>query len=288
VVDRASGIWVDSGSLVTCHFSYAFAAAGAHRVAVEVTNVAPRDYSLANNRAEIDVNAAPAFTFSGSVVDSTYNGEDVEDVVDASGAIMYHRDDTWRGANQSASVTGSWPSAIAFPLAAVSASAASGGATWPLITLSGVEADPSDGTGATCASRSDDSGYNWLGICTTNDGASPATQISVSAFAGEVTYHSLGVCQTTSAFYDCAGGYTWNSGSDARPTNRHAIVDQVTFALNVTDATGKVLQASPTMPVEPFTSADETQRTCDPQPDGTWHCFSHAYRETGVSGSGGQ
>jgi hypothetical protein len=283
-VDRSVGIWVDSGSMVTCHFVQTFSAPGVHRLAVDVLGVAPRDYNPANNHAEATINAAANFTFSGSVYDASYSGEDVEDVVDSIGAILYHRTDSWRGVNQSMAVTGTWPSAVTFPLAAVSALATSGGATWPLISLTSVQADSADDSGTTCASRNDDAGYNWIGICS-RGGDSPATQISVSTFAGEVTYHSEGVCQTTSAFYDCMGGYTWNSGSDVQPTTRHPLSGGVTFSLGIADGGGAALQAAPVIPVASFATTDASTRTCEPQPDGTQHCFSHKYGEAGVSGS---
>jgi hypothetical protein len=287
LVDRVNGIWVDSGSMVTCHFTYTFATAGAHRVAVDVANVAPRDYDMTNNHAEIDVSAAAQFAFSGSVSDFAYTGQDVEDVVDASGAILYHREDGWAGTNQSLSVSGTWPSAAVFPLKSVSVTATSGLSTWPLISLAGVDADPSDGSGASCASRNDDTGYNWVGVCAMNLDGAPTTQISVSAFAGEVTYHSLGVCQTTSSYYDCAGGYTWNSGSDQLPGVRRALTGEVTFGLKVTDASGTSLNASPVIPLAPYASNDDSPRTCEDQPEGVQHCFSHKYGETGLSGVAG-
>jgi hypothetical protein len=284
VVDRASGIWVDSGSMVSCHFVHAFTS-GPHRVAVDVVNASPRDYYAGNNHLEVSVIAAAQFTFSGSVYDATYSGEDVEDVLDANGAVLYHRVDTWRGVNQSATVTGSWPTAVAYPLTSVSATATSGGTTWSLVSLAGVEADPTDESGVVCASRNDQTGYNWVGVCSTVGSATPATQISVSTFAGEVTYHSQGVCQTTSAFYDCAGGYTWNSGSDAPPAAQHRLVDSVTYTLGVTGSSGALLQASPAVPVASFAETNAASQTCDQPTDGVQHCYSHKYEESGVMGS---
>jgi hypothetical protein len=284
VVDRAPRIWVDSGGLVTCHFVHAFEA-GSHRVAVDVNNVVPRDYDASNNHSEIVVTAAQQFAYSGSVYDSTYAGEDVEDVVDQSSAILYHRDDTWTGVDQSVSLTGTWPSAISFPLASISVSASSQGATWPLFSLGALAADPADGSGSTCASANDASGYTWVGVCTTTVGGVAATQLSVSTFAGDVTYHSEGVCKTTTSFYDCAGGYTWNSGSDSPAGTRHPLADSVSLSLAVDDSAGVQLRATPVIAVAPFTSSTNVPRTCDPQPDGTSHCYSHSYAESGVSGS---
>jgi hypothetical protein len=286
--DRTNGIWVDAAGFVTCHFTATFGASGAHRVAVDVLNVAPRDYDTANNHVETSVMAAPQFTFSGSVVDATYSIDDVEDVLDASGAIEYHRDDTSNGHNQSVSVSGTWPSAVTFPLASVSATASSNGASWSLVKLSAVAAAPDDGSGMTCASGSDASGYNWIGVCTMNAAGGPATQISVSAFAGDVTYHSSGVCQTTSSFYDCMGGYTWNSGSDPQGTAFHSIAGSLSLGLVISDGAGASLVATPTIPVAPYTASNVVPQSCDVQPNGEQHCTSHTYVETGIRGSAAQ
>jgi hypothetical protein len=283
--DRANGVWVDAAGLVTCHFTTTFGTAGAHRVAVDVVNVAPRDYDATNNHAEISVAAAAQFMFSGGVVDSVYSGEDIEDVLDASGAIAYHRDDIFDGRNQSISLSGTWPTAISFPLASVKATATSNGATWSLIDLTGLAADPSDGSGMSCASGNDATGYNWVGVCSTSAATGSATQISVSAFAGDVTYHSTGVCQTTSSFYDCAGGYTWNNGSDPQAVTSHPIAGSLSFGLALTDGAAASLAASGTIALAPYAKSDVVPRTCDPQADGEQHCTSHSYVETGVSGS---
>jgi hypothetical protein len=259
-----------------------------HRLAVDVVNVAPRDYDSTNNHAEVSVTAAAAFAFSASAVDSTYSGEDVEDVLDASGALAYHRDDTWNGRNQSASLSGAWPTAVTFPLTSLKATATSNGATWPLVDLANLAADWSDGAGTTCASGSDATGYNWVGICAMTFGDAPATQISVSAFAGDVTYHSAGVCQTTSSFYDCMGGYSWNSGSDPQGAAFHAFVGSLGFGLQVADASGATLTAAPSIPLAPYSTSNVVPRACDPQPDGEQHCTSHSYVENGLSGSAQQ
>jgi len=286
--DRATGIWVDAAGLVTCHFTTTFATAGTHLLAVDVMNVVPRDYDPSNNHAEISINAIPQFVFSGGVVDSSFSSDDVEDVLDPSGALAYHQEDTSSGRNQSASVSGTWPTAVTFPLASVKATATSNGATWSLVELGALAAGPADGSGMTCASGSDTTGYNWLGICTMNPASGPATQISVSAFAGDVTYHSSGVCQTTTSFYDCSSGYSWNASSDPQAVDYHTILGSLAFGLAITDGVGASLAASPTIAVAPYMTSSIVPRACDLQPNGEQHCTSHSYVETGVSGSAQQ
>ena len=49
--DRAEGIWVDAGGVVTCAFAHTFTAAGTHTLRVEAANVDPGDFDMANNSA---------------------------------------------------------------------------------------------------------------------------------------------------------------------------------------------------------------------------------------------
>jgi hypothetical protein len=57
-VDHADGIWVDAGDAVSCLFTYAFAASGAHDVGVSLTNVTPGDWDTANNSAATSITIA--------------------------------------------------------------------------------------------------------------------------------------------------------------------------------------------------------------------------------------
>jgi hypothetical protein len=55
-VDRATGIWVDAGTTVSCQFAHAFGTLGDHAVTVRVDNVTPGDWDTANNAATLNVN----------------------------------------------------------------------------------------------------------------------------------------------------------------------------------------------------------------------------------------
>jgi hypothetical protein len=50
-VDRAAGIWVDSGDSVSCAFTHTFDALGTHALKVEATDVVPGDWDDENNSA---------------------------------------------------------------------------------------------------------------------------------------------------------------------------------------------------------------------------------------------
>jgi len=54
-VDRADGIWVDAGRVVSCAMSHSFSTAGTHALEVRAENVRPGDYDDANNRATASI-----------------------------------------------------------------------------------------------------------------------------------------------------------------------------------------------------------------------------------------
>jgi hypothetical protein len=285
VVDRVPAIWVDAGGVVTCHFSTTFTTVGQHSLHVDVGNVRPGDYDLSNNGADATVTMAPQFLFSASAYDATYSGNNMTQVLDSSGNVLYQENDTFSGALQSASLNGSWGMPVTFPLATVSAMATSGGTTWSLIDLANLPAGSSSPTSGTCGAGADVTGYNWITICTGNKNGAPATSVALSEFAGDVTYHSAGVCQQTTAMADCAGGYTWNNGTSTAYAPRHPFSGSLSMNLNVTDAAGTNLQAFPMLPLTPYTLRNSVPQSCAPQPDGTQNCSASGYLETGVKAS---
>jgi hypothetical protein len=98
----------------------------------------------------------------------------------------------------------------------------------------------------------------------------------------------VGVCQTTTAFYDCAGGYTWNSGSDPGTVTFNPIAGSLTFGLTVVDAAGLTLAASPVVPMAPYTISSGDPRTCVADGAGEQDCTSDSYSEMGLAGSASQ
>jgi hypothetical protein len=286
IADRVTGMWVDAGGVVTCHFTYTSTAIGQHALHVDVTNVRPGDYDLSNNGADAMVSVAPQFLFSASVYDATYTGMDVTQVLDNAGDVLYADTDTFSGSTQSVSINGSWGIPLTFPLATVSARATSGGATWSLLDLSNLAAASSDPTQGTCGAGSDTAGFNWITVCTMGGNGAGSTSVNLSEFAGDVTYHSEGVCRQTTSFLDCVDGFSWNSGNGSVWAARHPLGDSLTVNLDLSDAAGTTLQSFPVVPLAPYTSQFDVPQTCDPQPDETTqNCFTHQYLEVGVKGS---
>ncbi len=285
VVDRVPGIWVDAGGVVTCHFTTLFTTPGQHRLHVDVANVVPGDYDMTNNGADATVSMAPQFLFSASAYDATYSGNSLTQVLDPSGSVLYQENDTFGGSVQSASLNGSWGTPVTFPLASVSVTATSGGTTWSLIDLANLPAGSSSATSGTCGAGGDATGYNWITICTGPVNGAPATSVTVSEFAGDVTYHSDGVCQQTTAMADCAGGYTWNNDGSTVYAPRHPFSGSLSMNMNVTDAAGTNLQAFPVLPLVPYTTQYNNPQSCSAQDDQTLDCTTSNYIETGVKAS---
>ncbi|HEY0870632.1 MAG TPA: hypothetical protein VGD55_09565 [Acidothermaceae bacterium] len=282
VVDRVPSIWVDAAGVVTCHFTATFKTAGQHTLRVDVGNVRPGDYDMSNNGASATVTVGAGFAFTASASDATYSGADVTQVLDGSGNVLYDDNETFSGSVQSASLNGSWGMPVKFPLASVSVTAQSGSDSWSLIGLPSLPAGSTDPSNGTCGSGSDTTGFNWVTVCTANVNGAPATTVAVSEFAGEVTYHSDGVCQQTTALADCAGGFSWNTGGSDVYAARHPFAGNLTLTVNVTDAAGANLQAFPVLPMTPFVSQYDSPQSCDPLGDGTQNCSKHTYTETGV------
>jgi hypothetical protein len=113
------------------------------------------------------------------------------------------------------------------------------------------------------------------------------TQVTVSSFAGDVTYHSDMTCRQTSSFWDCAGGYTFNSDGTSSAGTRHLLDTALTAQLKVADAAGVSLAATAVIPVQPYTIAQDQAVSCTEGPDGSRDCVEQHYSETGTKGSVG-
>jgi len=282
--DAARNIWVDESGTVTCQFAHTFTTAGAHALHVEAANVRPADYDTRNNAADGTINIAADFSFTGSAMDSTYSSSYHEQVLDASSNVLFEQNSTSSGSNGSIDISGLWHQAVAFPVAA-SIDASSAGATWSLFA-SDAFAGTAQADGSTCASGPDDSGANWVTLCASTAG-DPMTQVTVSAFAGDVTYHSDMTCRQTSSFYACAGGYTFNSDGTSVTGVRHLLDTALTTQLKVTDAAGAALTATAVIPVAPYTVAQDQAMTCTAGADGSSDCIEQHYSESGTKGSVG-
>ena len=283
VADRAANVWVDKNGTVSCQFAHTFTAGGVHALHVDVANVRPGDYDLRNNGADASISVSSTFSFSGSALDGAYTSSYREQVLDAGSNVLFEQNSTSTGHNHSVTMSGMWPQTVTFPLSSMSVNGSSAGITWTVFAAQAFAGAAQD-DGSTCASGPDDTGFNWVTVCSSSTGAL-VTQVTVSEFAGDVTYHSDMTCRQTSAFYDCAGGYTWNSGGSNSAGVGHALDAAMNLQISMTDASGAGLSASAVIPVQPYTVAQDQAVTCVSGPDGARDCVEQHYSENGMTGS---
>ena len=96
-VDRADGIWVDAGGLVSCAFTHTFETASTKSVSVRAVNVVPSDYDGENNVAttSIVVRALEPFDYYelSAASEERRQGSHVQDWSTRNdGSIVYGRD----------------------------------------------------------------------------------------------------------------------------------------------------------------------------------------------------
>ena len=96
-VDRADGIWVDAGGLVSCAFTHTFETAGTKSVSVRTVNVIPSDYDGENNLATTSIvvrDIEPFDYYELSVAsEETRRGSNIQDWSTRNdGSIVYGRD----------------------------------------------------------------------------------------------------------------------------------------------------------------------------------------------------
>lgn len=220
-VDRAGGIWVDAGGVVSCAFAHTFADAGTHVLRVEVSNVDPGDFDDANNAAEATVQVTPAGN------DFYYHAR-VEDVFDhsvstASGrweqgnpawVFIDHSDQwTWDIHFQEASLWAWLPYAVTLPLTRIAVSGSTGGGVVHQASYTGVSGSTVPGWESVpdCAHRWNGAGA-YLIVCVLGAGEVGLTSVSYMRVAGDVTYHSQGVQEVWFSAPGDGYTYTFNYG----------------------------------------------------------------------------
>jgi hypothetical protein len=183
-------------------------------------------------------------------------------------------------------IAGLWHQAVGFPLAVISIDGTSAGTTWSIFASDNV-AGTLQGDGSTCAAGADATGWNWASLCSSSAGDA-VTQLTVSEFAGDVTYHSDVTCRQTSSFYDCTDGYTWNVSGGYTAGTAHALEGFFSAHITVSDAAGVSLAASPIIPVQAYSVVQDQPLTCTLGSDGARDCTAQHYSENGTQGSVGE
>jgi hypothetical protein len=273
VVDRAAGIWVDAGGVVTCLFTHVFEQAGTHQLEARVTNVSPADYDPTDNAksASIDITAGGAgFAFDAAYEDRRFDeyGEMTGGWISADGQTG----NEWGfatasdGRTQQATLTGRFDAAVAFPLAEVEVRQRTAGADVHYRSFTNLEA-----TSPGCAELflEEPTGNAWLNLCVV-DGA---TLFGYATYAGDVTYRS-GWYQTFWNGDDRPDNvWVWN----VTPGDPVGVISEpgwdYAFLLRVRDG-GVDHTVDPVVPLASFVEAEETPSTCTQTTDQWGTSFS--------------
>jgi hypothetical protein len=198
--DRAEGIWVDAGGVVTCAFAHTFTAAGTHTLRVEAANVDPGDFDTENNSAVGTLQVMAAVNDFGyhAWAQDTYD----HSVSTASGrwqegnppyVFWDHTEEwTWDIHYQEAWLYAWIPTGISLPITRIDVSGTTGGTRLHEASYTGMSGTNVPGwESPECASRWNDAG-TYLIVCTLGIADNGLTTLSYQRHAGDVTYHSRG------------------------------------------------------------------------------------------------
>ena len=299
--DRASGIWVDAGDVVSCAFTVTFTTVGNHALDVRAENVSPADYNRSNNAAPASVQViapstsptAPAARYYASASDLVFTVRDsfmTRWTFVPSGQlfqlIVSDRDDS--GRMQEAAFNATIGTAVSFPLTRVELAQASGGRLLHSVRYDDLAADPGSGSGASCVVRGLGTGVEFY-MCAHQIGFTALTYLRR---AGTVTYLSTDY----TSFWN---GATY--GEDTYVDNGSTAVGTLvpfgptyTFDVRVTD--GSTLYAlGAEVPLGPVATSDIEPEQCDtfratipdspPSTYDLYTCVSFSYVATGVGGA---
>jgi len=295
-VDRALGVYVDTGGTVSCAFSYKFATAGTRSLKVTVNNVAPADYDTANNSATASIEVfepnAPSLYGSAWVSSSKGSIDDSDrgHYLRSDGSWSYEQD--WASRNQqtidqqSYSLWASSPTAASFPLASVKVALKSDDLdiSGPAFSMADqwYYGDSSYGEG--CAWGSDGMSASYQ-VCSYSWNGYASTHMWSSRWGGDVTYHSEGYSRGHDSWWG-SYNYSWNySGSYGAPS--FPVGEKFAIAFEVVDQSGATFAANPTITTSAWTDNLVMGETCHDY-SWTWgsdrYCYSRNHSLSGRSG----
>jgi hypothetical protein len=277
-VDRAEGIYVDSGSAVTCAFTHTFDTAGTHALAVRVTDVVPGDWDTSNNEAtgsiEI-VNPQIPFYWNASAYNGTYIYSSRSDASYSYWGSSYAYGDTSHfetnqtQISQQIALSGSSSTAVRFPLARVTARYSADGAAVASLDLEDVPASWSVGDESNSSSGLsyfDPATHSYVYIDTWSGNGQGFTWAQMAKYGGAVTYFSQNYSYSWYSYYYGPGyWYAYNSNSSYGYTNDTTWPMTSTAAINleIEDANGDTLEANAEIPLLSSQQTVEQPYTCN-------------------------
>ena len=201
-VDRANGIWVDAGSVVSCAFTHRFETVGLRTVTVRVEDVLPRDDDPTNNSAsaEIEVVGGNSFHYNASASDvttiTTTTLVNHQWTSDSSSGSEKKTTQTNFNRSQLARLSAWKPGAVTFPIARVAVHLSTDGKELHTKTFDNLTADRTltgSTSGSTCAMRND-LAVMTLQVCaewkTVSGVTTHTTTVLYTRSAGQATFRS--------------------------------------------------------------------------------------------------
>jgi len=218
-VDRAEGIWVDAGGVVTCAFAHTFTAAGTHTLRVEAANVDPGDFDTANNAAGGTLQVVAARNDFGyhARVEDTYD-HSVSTTVGtweqgAPPVIFWdHTEETtWDIHYQEAALWAWIPTAISLPITRIDVSSTTGGTRLHEASYTNMSGSEVPGWESPGCATGWNGGAVYLIVCTMGTPDNGQTTVTYLRMTGDVTYHSRGEQRF---WYDTPGDYVYTYNYD--------------------------------------------------------------------------
>jgi len=196
-VDRADGIWVDAGGLVSCAFSHTFETSGSKSVSVQAANVVPTEFDGENNAATTSIVVREIEPFDSYYLmgasELTQRGSHYQDWSTRNdGSVVYGRDYEYNYLNTEVNQFIQYGAEVRQHLdltrTRLSVTETTGGSTVRSFALDAL-ADVPDG----CVGRYAGTERTvWIYVCSVIRLTGPVTSLTYISLAGEVTYFSSG------------------------------------------------------------------------------------------------
>ncbi len=304
-VDRADGIWIDAGDLVTCAFTHTFDSPGTRTIKVTAADVVPWDWDLENNEAtETILVLRPEENFTriaanATAADVIYAHHDVSSSRNEYGAYAngtdYETNYYNRTNEQTTTYFANLDRAIAFPITRISLAQSTDGTLIDSATFDDFRPTTSyGGTGwwSACGQVVGNSyRYTYLNVCSFQSAWLAYTYLTYTHYAGEVTYFSSGYIRNWVQYSDgstAENTYSWNYDSQSQTGTLVPWGSQYSF--DVTVSSGVEAYTGPiTIPLSPFDYSTIRPWTCSDS-SGDWgyrhFCTESTNIRRGLSGYG--
>jgi hypothetical protein len=272
-VDRAAGVWVDSGDDVSCAFAHTFSDPGSHAVRVSALNVRPGDWDSDNNSVSSSIEVivpTQDFQYASAWVQTlddydyhyTESGRTYQS--SSSGYDWYYENHQTRPSWSGLGYYGYRYTSAA--ITSVSASATDGTTVWSMTQ---------DVPGCYFNAAS---AINGRRVTVYANGCYGIAEVQIYAYAGTVTYTSY---QWQRSFVQSGGSESYGSpsiyqyNSTDNYGDHHFAGDTISFDVSATLADGTILSTPLAPTLGPAQTYSNSYSYC-----GNNYCYSQQYSYT--------